>query len=96
LTHGNKRVEWWKNNTRQYYEVQKLDFRQNVYYWFDYDNTTKTGKVYYSITSTKPALQQHSYTDFTFDTNSYCIGFGAATGAKNDFHILKSFKLTFS
>ncbi len=99
LTHNNKRVQWWKNNTRKSNDLQQLanpGFRQNVYYWFDYDHAASTGKVYYSTSNTKPTSPQHSYTGFTFDTLDYYIGFGAATGNANDYHILKSFKLTFS
>ena len=102
LTHSNKRVEWWEYKIRRSNineQTQKLahpGFRQNVYYWFDYDHSAKTGKVYYSTTNKKPASAQHSYTDFKFDSKDYHIGFGAATGNANDYHILKSFKLTFS
>jgi hypothetical protein len=95
-----KRVEWWKRNSRIYYgaaEGRKLDFRYGggLYYWFDYNHEDSTGEVFYSTTPTKPSSPQHSYTNFTFDANYYYIGFGAATGAAYDYHILKSLKLTF-
>ena len=95
LTFVNNNVTWYKSNVSQGAQSQAIGFRQNVYYWFDYDHSASTGKVYYSTSSTKPASAQHSYTSFTFDTIDYYIGFGAATGGSTDNHILKSFKLTF-
>lgn len=95
LTYANNNVTWYKNNVSQGAQAQAISFRQNVYYWFDYDHALSTGKVYYSTTSTKPVSAQHSYTSFTFNSNDYYIGFGAATGGSTDNHILKSMKLTF-
>lgn len=95
LTFTNNNVTWYKNNISQGEQTQTLSFRQNVYYWFDYDHTLSTGKVYYSTNNTKPVSPQHSYTGFIFDLNSYYIGFGAATGGSTDNHILKSMRLTF-
>ena len=98
LTHTNNKVQWWEYKTRISNITQTLGnigFRQNVYYWFDYDHAASTGKVYYSTTNKKPTLPQHSYKDFKFDSKDYHIGFGAATGSVNAYHILKSFKLTF-
>ena len=95
LTYSNNNVTWYKNNVSQGAQAQTIGFRQNVYYWFDYDHVASTGKVYYSTSSTKPVSVQHSYTNFTFDSTDYYIGFGAATGGSTDNHILKYFKLTF-
>ncbi len=95
LTFVNNNVTWYKNNASQGAQAQAISFRQNVYYWFDYDHALSTGKVYYSTSSTKPGSAQHSYTSFTFDSGSYYIGFGAATGGSTDNHILKSMILTF-
>ena len=95
LTFTNNNVTWYKNNTGQGAQAQAISFRQNVYYWFDYDHALSTGKVYYSTSNTKPVSAQHSYTGFTFDSNNYYIGFGAATGGSTDNHILKSMRLTF-
>lgn len=95
LTHVNNNVTWYKSNISQGAQAQAISFRQNVYYWFDYDHVSSTGKVYYSTSSTKPISPQHSYTSFTFDSSNYYIGFGAATGGATDNHILKSFRLTF-
>lgn len=95
LTWFNNDVRWYKNNVSQGVQTQAISFRQNVYYWFDYDHVLSTGKVYYSTSSIKPSSPQHSYTSFSFDSNDYYIGFGAATGGSNDNHILKSFRLTF-
>jgi hypothetical protein len=95
LTFANNNVTWYKSNSSQGSQAQVIGFRQNVYYWFDYDHVSSTGKVYYSTSSTKPISPQHSYTSFTFDSSNYYIGFGAATGGSTDNHILKSFRLTF-
>jgi len=95
LTHTNNNVTWYKNNVSQGAQAQAISFRQNVYYWFDYNHTNSTGKVYYSTSSSKPVSAQHSYTNFTFDSGDYYIGFGAAIGGSNDNQILKSMKLTF-
>ena len=95
LTYTNNNVTWYKNNVSQGAQAQAISFRQNVYYWFDYDHALSTAKIYYSTSSTKPGSAQHSYTSFTFDSSSYYIGFGAATGGATDNHILKSMSLTF-
>jgi hypothetical protein len=95
LTFANNNVTWYKNNVGQGAQAQAISFRQNVYYWFDYDHALSTGKVYYSTSSTKPVSAQHSYTSFTFDSSDYYIGFGAAIGGSTDNHILKSMTLTF-
>ena len=93
LTFANNNVTWYKSNVSQGAQAQTISFRQSVYYWFDYDHALSTGKIYYSTTNTKPASPQHSYTGFTFDSNIYYIGFGAATGGSTDNHILKSMRL---
>jgi len=95
LTFTNNSVTWYKNNVGQGAQAQAITFRQNVYYWFDYDHALSTGKVYYSTSSTKPGSPQHSYTGFTFDSSNYYIGIGAATGGSTDNHILKSMSLAF-
>lgn len=95
LTFTNNNVTWYENNTSQGAQPQAISFRQNNYYWLDYNNSNSTAKLYYSNTNTKPLTEQHSYTNFTFDNNTYYLGFGAATGGSNDNHILKSLKLTF-
>jgi hypothetical protein len=95
LTYINNNVTWYKSNVSQGAQTQVLSFRQNVYYWLDYDHALSTAKVYYSTSSSKPVSPQHSYTGFTFDSNNYYIGFGAATGGSTDNHILKSIRLNF-
>lgn len=95
LTFVNNNVTWYKSNVSQGAQSQVIGFRQNVYYWFDYDHVSSTGKVYYSTSNIKPSSPQHSYTSFSFDSTDYYIGFGAATGGSTDNHILKSFRLTF-
>lgn len=68
-------------------------WRQNVYYWFDYDYDLAQGKVYYSTTASKPATPSHTLNSFVFDSAQYYIGIGAATGGATDYHILKSWKV---
>jgi hypothetical protein len=77
------------------FQANTLDFRQNVYYWMDYNYSTSTMYISYATTNTKPLTPQHTFTSVTFDNNNYYLGFGAANGGSNDFHILKSFKLSF-
>ena len=53
-------------------------------------------KIYVSTTATKPVTANFSLTGFSFGPTSYYIGFGAATGDANAFHMLRSMKLTFT
>ena len=76
-------------------QANTLSFRQNVYYWMDYNYSTSTMYISYATTNTKPLTPQHTFTSVTFDSGSYYLGFGAANGGATDFHILKSFKLSF-
>lgn len=96
LTWSNNSVVWFHSDSLQSSQpLSGFNIRQNVYYWSDYNHNTSTMNVYYSTTSTKPGSPQHTFTSFTFDSGTYYIGFGAATGGSNDNHILKSMKLTF-
>ena len=96
LTWTNNSVVWFHSNSLQSSQsLSGFSIRQNVYYWTDYNHNTSTMNIYYSTTSTKPGSPQHTFTSFTFDSGTYYIGFGAATGGSNDNHILKSMKLTF-
>ena len=96
LTWFNNSVVWFHSDSEQSSQpLSGFNIRQNVYYWSDYNHNTSTMNVYYSTTSTKPGSPQHTFTSFTFDSGTYYIGFGAATGGSNDNHILKSMKLTF-
>jgi hypothetical protein len=53
-------------------------------------------KIYVSTTPTKPVAVNFSLREFSFDSTSYYIGFGAATGGETANHILRSMKLTFT
>ena len=67
-----------------------------MYYWLDYNHAASTGSLYISTTSTKPGSPSFTYNSFTFDTGSYYMGFGAATGGANDNQELVNWKLTFT
>ena len=94
-THTNNSINWYHSNTSQSSQNLSINIRQNVYYWVDYNYATSTLYISYATTNTKPGSSQHTFTGVTFDSTSYYIGFGAATGGSTDNHILKSMKLTF-
>jgi hypothetical protein len=96
LTYSNKLFRWYTNNAIQYTSAADQDFQRNLYYWADYNHSASTMKIYYSLTTTKPVTANFSLTGFSFDSTSYYIGFGAATGGANANHILRSMKLTFT
>jgi hypothetical protein len=96
-THTNNSVTWLKANASQSVtNVSSGFFRQNVYGWLDYDHSASTGYLYYSTSSTKPVSPTITLNNFSFDSSNYYMGFGAATGGATDYHILKSWKLTFT
>ena len=71
-------------------------FRQNLYYWLYYNHAASTIEIFWSSTNTKPGGSPNvTLTSVVFDSNNYYFGFGAATGALNDEHILKSMKMVF-
>jgi hypothetical protein len=86
---------WYTNNVAQT-TVTGQDFQRNLYYWADYNHSASTMKIYYSLTTTKPASANFSLTGFSFDPTSYYIGFGAGTGGANANQILRSMRLTFT
>lgn len=92
---GGSQVKWLKNNVQQASASSALSFRQNVYYWMDYDHAAQTMKVYYSTSNSKPGSAAHTFSSFLFDSNEYYFGVGAATGGSTDNHILKSMSLSF-
>ena len=97
LTYTNNIFRWYKNNvdiSGQSYSGQ--NFQRNLYYWADYNHSASTMKIYVSTTTTKPVSVNFSLTGFSFDSTSYYIGLGAATGGANANHILRSMKLTFT
>jgi PA14 domain/Bacterial lectin len=94
-TSGSPGLQWRKNNIQQgSIQANAISWRQNVYYWADYDHNAATMKIYYSTTTSKPASANHTFSSFTFDGNPYYMGFGAATGGTNDNHMLKAWSLT--
>jgi hypothetical protein len=94
-TFTNNDFTWYKNDVLQTNQTGQ-DFYRNLFYWADYNHATSTMLVYFSTTNTKPATPNFTLTSFTFNSNSYYIGFGAATGGANENHILRSMKLTFT
>ena len=94
-TFTNNRINWYNSNNFQSFQNLSINIRQNVYYWMDYNYDTSTLYISYATTNTKPGSSQHTFTGVTFDSTSYYIGIGAATGGSTDNHILKSMKLTF-
>lgn len=92
---GGSQVRWYKNNVEQSGSFSAVSFRQNVYYWLNYDHSAQTMKVYYSTSNSKPASAAHTFNSFLFDSNDYYFGMGAATGGSTDNHILKSLSLNF-
>ena len=95
LTFTNNLFTWYKNNVAQTTQTGQ-NFYQNLFYWADYNHATSTMRIYFSTSSTKPASANFTLTGFSFDSTSYYIGFGAATGGSNENHILRSMKLTFT
>jgi hypothetical protein len=94
LTFTNNAFTWYKNNIAQTPQTGQ-DFYRNLFYWADYTHATSTMRIYFSTTNTKPASANFTLTGFSFDSSSYYIGLGAATGGANENHILRSMKLTF-
>ena len=71
-------------------------WRQQLYFWADYNNSAQTLALYYNTTNSKPGSANKTFTSFSFDTGSYYMGFGAATGGANDNHQLINWSLTFT
>lgn len=95
LTYINNSFTWYKNNVAQT-TVTGQNFYRNLFYWADYNHAASTMNIYFSTTNTKPVSPNFALTGFSFDSTSYYIGFGAATGGANENHILRSMKLTFT
>ena len=94
-TYTNNRIVYRYLGSEVGFQSNSLNFRQNLYYWMDYNYSTSTMYISYATTNTKPLSPQHTFTSVTFDTGNYYLGFGAANGGLTDNHILKSFKLSF-
>lgn len=94
-TYTNNQFIWYKNNVAQVTQTGQ-DFYRNLFYWADYNHATSTMLIYFNTTSSKPLTPNFTLTGFSFDSTSYYIGLGAATGGATANHILRSMKLTFT
>jgi hypothetical protein len=89
--------QWYKNNVSQSTDsVSSGYWRQVLYFWADYNHSSQTFNLYFNTTNTKPGSPNKQYTSFSFDSRPYYIGFGAATGAVQDYHNIVSWKLSFT
>lgn len=97
LTWTNNNYTWYKNNVSQgSTSVTSGFWRQTLYFWGDYNHSAQTFDLYWNTTNSKPGSANKTFTSFVFDTGSYYMGFGAATGGANDNHQLLSWTLTFT
>lgn len=97
LTYTNNNFTWYKNNVSQgATSVTSGFWRQALYFWADYNHSAQTFALYWNTTNSKPVSPNKTFTSFLFDTGSYYMGFGAATGGANDNHELLSWVLTFT
>jgi hypothetical protein len=97
LTYTNNNYTWYKSNVSQgATSVSAGLWRQTLYFWGDYNHSAQTFALYWSTTNSKPGSANKTFTSFLFDTGSYYMGFGAATGGANDNHELLSWVLTFT
>lgn len=95
-TYGYDIINWYHSNVQQSSQsITPFTFRQNAYYWMDFNHNTSTMHISYATTNVKPVSPQHTFNGVTFDSGNYYIGFGAANGGSNDYHVLKSMKLIF-
>ena len=89
--------QWYKSNVLQSTTSVSAGFwRQLLYFWADYNNSAQTLALYYNTTNSKPGSPNITYSSFSFDTGSYYMGFGAATGGSNDNHEILSWSLQFT
>ena len=95
LTFTNNLFRWYTGSQEKTTQTGQ-NFYQNLFYWADYNHATSTMRIYFSTSSTKPASANFTLTGFSFDSTSYYIGLGAATGGANENNILRSMKLTFN
>ena len=97
LTYSNNNYTWYKNNVSQgATSVTSGLWRQTLYFWGDYNHSAQTFALYWNTTNSKPGSANKTFTSFVFDTGSYYMGFGAATGGANDNQELLSWSLTFT
>jgi hypothetical protein len=96
-TFTNNNFQWFKSNISQSTTSVSAGFwRQQLYFWADYDNSAQTLALYYNTTNTKPGSPNITYSSFSFDTGSYYMGFGAAIGGSNDNQEILSWSLQFT
>ena len=97
LTYTNNNYTWYKNNVSQgATSVTSGFWRQTLYFWGDYNHSAQTFALYWNTTNSKPGSPNKTFTSFLFDTGSYYMGFGAATGGATDNHELLSWTLQFT
>jgi hypothetical protein len=95
-TFTNNNFQWYKSNILQSTTSVSAGFwRQQLYFWADYNNSAQTLALYYNTTNTKPGSPNITYSSFSFDTGSYYMGFGAAIGGSNDNQEILSWSLQF-
>jgi hypothetical protein len=96
-TFTNNNFQWFKSNVLQSTTSVSVGFwRQQLYFWADYNNSAQTLALYYNTTNTKPGSPNITYSSFSFDTGSYYMGFGAAIGGSNDNQEILSWSLQFT
>ena len=96
-TYINNNFQWYKSNVLQSTTSVSAGFwRQQLYFWADYNNSAQTLALYYSTTNSKPGSPNITYSSFSFDTGSYYMGFGAAIGGSNDNQEILSWSLQFT
>ena len=97
LTFTTNNYTWYKNGVSQgATSVSSGFWRQTLYFWGDYNHSAQTFALYYSTTNSKPGSPNQTFNSFSFNTGSYYMGFGAATGGATDNHELLSWSLQFT
>ena len=97
LTFTTNNYTWYKNGVSQgATSVSSGFWRQTLYFWGDYIHSAQTFALYYSTTNSKPGSPNQTFNSFSFNTGSYYMGFGAATGGATDNHELLSWSLQFT
>ena len=97
LTYTNDNYTWYKNGVSQGATSVSAGFwRQTLYFWGDYNHSAQTFALYFNTTNSKPGSPNQTFNSFSFDTGSYYMGFGAATGGSTDNQELLSWVLTFT
>lgn len=94
-TFNGNNIDLYNRNSLQSTTGSAMSFRQNAFYWLDYDHNSRFINLSFSTANSKPATANVSYSSRNFDADTYYLGFGAATGGSNDNHILKSMALQF-